>query len=166
LGDRAQRGNRDGCAIGGGLFHAVVGYRRGEEEALGGTYKSAAGIVAVLVAAVVFVLVRRTLSGRFKRRRAQECHAGGRTANPGGRAVDRTYMGLLDISPGGLAVSIFISLVGAALLMYGRKELRVPHVVTGLILIVFPYFVGSWWLAIVVAVVVIAVLALVTRLGF
>jgi hypothetical protein len=75
-------------------------------------------------------------------------------------------VGLLDISPGNLVVGIFISLIGAALLMYGRKELRVPHIVAGLILIVFPYFVGFWWLAIVIAVIVIAVLALVSRLGY
>lgn len=75
-------------------------------------------------------------------------------------------MGLLDISPGNLAAGIFISLIGAALLMYGRKELRAPHIVAGLILIVFPYFVGFWWLAILIAAAVIAVLALVSRLGY
>ncbi len=75
-------------------------------------------------------------------------------------------MGILDISPGNLAVGIFISLIGAALVMYGRKELRVPHIVAGLILIVFPYFVGFWWLAVMIAVIVIAILALVSRLGY
>jgi hypothetical protein len=70
----------------------------------------------------------------------------------------------LDLST--LVVGIFISLIGAALLLYGRKEVRAPHIVAGLILIVFPYFVGIWWLAIVIAVVILAALAIISRLGY
>jgi hypothetical protein len=70
----------------------------------------------------------------------------------------------LDLST--LVVGIFISLIGAALLLYGRKQVRVPHIVAGLILIVFPYFVGIWWLAIVIAVVILAALAIISRLGY
>jgi hypothetical protein len=72
----------------------------------------------------------------------------------------------LNLDPGTLAVGIFISLIGAALLLYGRKEVRVPHIVAGLILIVFPYFVGFWWLAIVIALIVLGALAVVSRLGY
>jgi hypothetical protein len=60
----------------------------------------------------------------------------------------------------------FISLVGFALLMYGRKAVRVPHIVVGLILIVYPYFVGNLDLSIGVAVVLVAGLALISRLGY
>ena len=60
----------------------------------------------------------------------------------------------------------FISLVGLAVLMYGRKEVRVPHMVAGVILIVFPYFVGIWWLAILIAVVILTGLAVMSRLGW
>ena len=60
----------------------------------------------------------------------------------------------------------FISLVGLAVLMYGRKEIRVPHMVAGVILIVFPYFVGIWWLAILIAVVILTGLAVMSRLGW
>ena len=72
----------------------------------------------------------------------------------------------LDLDLGDLIVGGFISLVGLAVLMYGRKEVRVPHIVAGLILIVFPYFVGIWWLAILIAVVILAGLAVVSRLGW
>ena len=72
----------------------------------------------------------------------------------------------MDLSLGNLVVGGFISLIGLALLMYGRKETRVPHVITGVILIVFPYFVGIWWLAILIAAVIAAGLALVSRLGW
>jgi hypothetical protein len=72
----------------------------------------------------------------------------------------------LDFSLGNLAVGIFISLIGLSVLMYGRKEVRVPHIVAGLILIVYPYFISIWWLAILIAVVILAGLALVSRLGY
>jgi hypothetical protein len=65
-----------------------------------------------------------------------------------------------------LAVGIIISLIGAAVLLYGRKEVRVPHIVAGLILIVFPYFVSIWWLALLIAAVVLAGLAALSRLGW
>ena len=57
-----------GGSIGGGLFYAVVGYARGEEEALGGGYQSAAGVAAVVVAVIVFLVARKALSARFRRK--------------------------------------------------------------------------------------------------
>jgi hypothetical protein len=59
-----------------------------------------------------------------------------------------------------------ISLVGMALLMYGRKSTRIPHMVVGLILIVYPYFVGNLFATIAIAVALIGALALVSRLGY
>ncbi|MFH0917223.1 MAG: amino acid transport protein [bacterium] len=64
-----------------------------------------------------------------------------------------------------ILVGVFISLVGLALLMYGRKQTRLPHMVVGLILIVYPYFVGSIVIQLAVAVVLLAALALASRLG-
>jgi hypothetical protein len=72
----------------------------------------------------------------------------------------------LDLSVGMLTASIFISLVGAALFMYGRKETRIPHMVAGGILVIFPYFAHWWWLAVIIAAVVLAVLAVVSKLGY
>jgi predicted cobalt transporter CbtA len=64
-----------------------------------------------------------------------------------------------------ILVGIFISLIGVALLMYGRKQTRLPHMVVGLILIVYPYFVGSIVVQLVVAAVLLVALALLSRLG-
>jgi hypothetical protein len=55
-------------AIGGGIFCAVGGHFRGEGEALGGAYQSVAGVAALVVAVIAFVLTRKTLSDRFRRR--------------------------------------------------------------------------------------------------
>ena len=72
----------------------------------------------------------------------------------------------LNLSFGNIVVSVFIGLVGTALLLYGRKEVRVPHIAAGAILIVFPYFVGIWWLAVLIAAAILAGLSVVSRLGY
>jgi hypothetical protein len=72
----------------------------------------------------------------------------------------------LDLSLGSLVAGGFISLVGLAVLMYGRKEVRIPHIVTGVILVVFPYFVGLWWLELVIAAVLLGALAVISHLGW
>jgi hypothetical protein len=72
----------------------------------------------------------------------------------------------MNLSFGNIVVSIFIGLIGAALLLYGRKEVRVPHIAVGAILVVFPYFVGIWWLAVLIAAVILGGLSVVSRLGY
>jgi len=72
----------------------------------------------------------------------------------------------MNLSFGNIVVSIFIGLIGAALLLYGRKEVRVPHIAVGAILMVFPYFVGIWWLAVLIAAVILGGLSVVSRLGY
>jgi predicted cobalt transporter CbtA len=66
----------------------------------------------------------------------------------------------------GFLLGAFISLIGLALLMYGRKAVRVPHMVVGLVLIVYPYFIGNLPVEAAVAVVLIAGLVFASRLGF
>jgi hypothetical protein len=72
----------------------------------------------------------------------------------------------LNLSLGDIAVGIVISMIGLPLLLYGKKEARTPHMVAGLILMVFPYFVGAWWLAIIIAVVILVGLKVMSRLGY
>lgn len=68
--------------------------------------------------------------------------------------------------PIGLFVSFFVSLVGLALFMYGKKQSRVPQMLTGLILMVYPYFIDEPWLVALVAVTILGVLLLALRLGW
>lgn len=53
-----------------------------------------------------------------------------------------------------------------ALVLYGRKEGRWPHIIVGLVLLVYPYFVGNVVLQVAIAVVLLAGLSLVSRLGY
>lgn len=49
-------------------------------------------------------------------------------------------------SPASLFFSLFFSLVGSALFMYGRRAANIPHVLLGLTIAAFPYFVSNVWL--------------------
>jgi hypothetical protein len=72
----------------------------------------------------------------------------------------------MNLDPSSLLLSIFISLIGAALLLYGRREARGPHIIVGLVLVVFPYFVGNLWLELVIAGALLGGLWVASRLGY
>ena len=42
-----------------------------------------------------------------------------------------------------ILASLLVSSIGFVLMAYGRKMGRAPHLIAGLILLVYPYFVGS-----------------------
>ena len=62
----------------------------------------------------------------------------------------------MDFTAGSLFAMLVVSTVGMALFVYGKKQVRVPHLVTGGLLMVFPYFVGGalWMSGIGIAMVV------------
>ena len=72
----------------------------------------------------------------------------------------------MDLTPGSLFASLAIGAVGFALLVYGKKQQRLPQLVAGLVLCVYPYFVASvgWMLGIGAA--ILAALTLALRAGY
>jgi hypothetical protein len=72
----------------------------------------------------------------------------------------------LNLSMGSLAVGVIISVIGGLIANYGRKEASYLHIAAGAILLIFPYFVPLWWLAIIIAAIIIAGLSLLSKLGF
>jgi hypothetical protein len=46
----------------------------------------------------------------------------------------------MDIDPTWLLLSLIPSGIGFVLFVYGRKQQRWPHLVAGLVLMVYPYF--------------------------
>lgn len=67
---------------------------------------------------------------------------------------------------GPLFLSLFIGAIGSALFIYGKKQGRIPQLATGLVLVVYPYFIPTLWLMAVVAVVLLAVLWGVVKAGY
>ena len=68
----------------------------------------------------------------------------------------------MDLSLGSVFASLLIGAVGTVLFVYGKRQDRMPQLVTGAILMVYPYFVGDvmWMIGIAVALVVGLKLAL------
>jgi hypothetical protein len=49
----------------------------------------------------------------------------------------------MDFDVGSLFASMLVSSIGFVLLVYGRKMGRPPHVLFGIVLLIFPYFVPT-----------------------
>lgn len=49
----------------------------------------------------------------------------------------------MDFDVGSLFTSMLVSSIGFVLLVYGRKMGRPPHVLFGIVLLIFPYFVPT-----------------------
>jgi D-alanyl-lipoteichoic acid acyltransferase DltB (MBOAT superfamily) len=71
----------------------------------------------------------------------------------------------MDLSAGSMVASLVVSLVAFAIFWYGRKQRRVPHVVIGILMMVFPYFFSSTLLILGVAALLGGLLWGATRFG-
>ena len=49
----------------------------------------------------------------------------------------------MNLDPTWLILSLVPSGIGFALFMYGKKQSRMPHLIAGLVLMVYPYFATS-----------------------
>jgi hypothetical protein len=67
----------------------------------------------------------------------------------------------MNLDAGSLFTSLIVSGIGFVLFTYGRKQQRMPHLVSGLVLMIFPYFVGGvfWMIAITAALLILLRLA-------
>ena len=51
----------------------------------------------------------------------------------------------MDLSAGGLLAGLVVSTAGFGFFSYGKKQGRVPQILAGLSMMVFPVFVGGTW---------------------
>jgi len=65
-----------------------------------------------------------------------------------------------------LYVSLIISSIGFVLFVYGRKQARLPQLVVGLTLLVYPYFITAMTPMLIVGGALLAALFVVVRLGW
>ncbi|MCU0691582.1 MAG: hypothetical protein MUF54_09285 [Polyangiaceae bacterium] len=72
----------------------------------------------------------------------------------------------MDLDPVWFLSMLLASGAGFVALVYGRKQSRLPHMLAGVVLLVFPYFTSSWPLVLGTTVVVLAALWLVVRWGY
>ena len=72
----------------------------------------------------------------------------------------------MELDVNSLVAGLVVSSVGFVLFSYGRKMSRAPHVIGGLVLMVFPYFVPSVLLMFGIAALWCGLLYLGVRNGF
>ena len=61
--------------------------------------------------------------------------------------------------------SMMIGLIGFALLMYGKRQSRFPHLAAGVALVAYPWFISSLLLQLLVGAAIAGLLVAATRLG-
>jgi len=71
----------------------------------------------------------------------------------------------MSLDPAALLASILISGVGFGLFGYGKKLRRTPHIATGILMMVYPYFISSAGTMFVIGGVLLALLAALVRMG-
>lgn len=64
-----------------------------------------------------------------------------------------------------LLASVFVGSVGLGFLIYGKRQRRAPHLLAGIVLMGFPYFVSSVAWMLVIAVVIVGATYLASYLG-
>jgi hypothetical protein len=72
----------------------------------------------------------------------------------------------MNLDAGWIMASLVVSGVGFVLMEYGRRMRRVPQAVTGIALMVYPYFVTPVVPMLIIAAVALAVLWFAVRLGW
>jgi hypothetical protein len=72
----------------------------------------------------------------------------------------------MDVDVSGLFASFLVSGIGFVLFSYGRKMSRPPQVVSGLVLMIFPYFVSNLWLEASITLAILGSLFLAVKQGW
>ena len=71
----------------------------------------------------------------------------------------------MSFDPASLFLSLIVSGIGFVGFMYGKKQVRFPHMMAGAILMVYPYFVPNAWAMAGVGAGIIALWITVVKLG-
>jgi hypothetical protein len=72
----------------------------------------------------------------------------------------------MSFDPASLLVSVLISAVGVGFFLYGKKQQRWPHLVVGLVLMGYTYFVSSVAVMLAIAVGLVVALWFAVRMGY
>ena len=72
----------------------------------------------------------------------------------------------MNLNANSMLASMLIGSVGLGLLIYGKKQIRVPQIVAGIVLLVYPYFVSNVLLMLGIAVAAMGALWGALRLGW
>jgi len=72
----------------------------------------------------------------------------------------------MSLDPGLLFLSLITSGIGFVLFIYGKKQQRWPQLLGGIVMMVYPYFVSTLLMNVVLALVIVAAVWLAIRQGY
>ena len=72
----------------------------------------------------------------------------------------------MSLDPGLLFLSLVTSGIGFVLFIYGKKQERWPQLLGGIVMMVYPYFVSTLLMNVVLAVAIVAAVWLAVRQGY
>jgi hypothetical protein len=61
----------------------------------------------------------------------------------------------MEFDTGSFLASLFVSSIGFVFFSYGKKMKKAPQIVTGLVLMVYPYFISNVWIMLSIAAVLL-----------
>lgn len=71
----------------------------------------------------------------------------------------------MDLSASALLVNLAVSVIGFGIFLYGKKQHRMPQLVTGLVLMIYPYFVEGAGTMLAIGAAIVVALCVAVRLG-
>jgi hypothetical protein len=72
----------------------------------------------------------------------------------------------MSFDAGSLLASFFVGGVGFVLVVYGKKMSRIPHIAAGAVMLVYPYFIPTALLDMIIFAVLAGLLIAAVRLGY
>ena len=71
----------------------------------------------------------------------------------------------MDFEGSALLASLFVSSIGFVAFVYGKRQSRLPQLITGILLSVFPYFISNVYLILGIAAGLLAAMAAAIKFG-
>ncbi len=64
---------------------------------------------------------------------------------------------MMGLSTASLILSVFFGAIGSAYVVYGKRRMSAAYLVTGVLLVVYPYFVENPWASALIGIVLLAI---------
>ncbi len=71
----------------------------------------------------------------------------------------------MELDGNSLLASLLVSTLGFGIFLYGKRQTRIPQLIGGLLMMVFPYFVSNPWLILGIGAVLVASVVGASKVG-